>query len=203
MSKDAPQLYLATPPLAGARDFLPALTRALSAGDVASLLVRLAGDDPRRNEETVRALAPAAQEKGVAVLVDGAPSLALRARADGAHIEGAGAELTEAVQKLSPKYIVGAGGLELRDDAMRAGEAGADYVLFEGADLEALAERVAWWAELFNTPCVARASRLADVAPLARAGADFVLLDDAVWSDPRGPEAAVAQALKELEEART
>lgn len=202
MSEDAPRLYLAPPPLAEARDFLPALTSALSAGEVASLLIRLAGDDPRRNEDIVRALAPLAQEKGVAVLVDGSVTVALRARADGAHVSGSGDELADAVKKLSPRYIVGAGGLALRDDAMRAGELGADYVLFEDDDREALAERVSWWTELFNTPCVARAASLADVAPLAQAGADFVMLDDAVWTDSRGPAAAVADALKHLQEAQ-
>lgn len=198
MSDAAPRLYLATPPLVAAREFLPALEQALSAGDVASLLIRFAGEDPRKNEEIVRVLAQPAQEKGVAVIVEGAPSLALRAKADGAHIAGCGEALTEAVTKLSPKYIVGAGDLALRDDAMRAGEAGADYVLFEGDDREALEERAGWWAELFNTPCVVRAAALADVAPLAAAGADFVLLDDAVWADPRGPAAAVSDALASL-----
>jgi thiamine-phosphate pyrophosphorylase len=196
------RLYLATPPLAEARDFLSALESALSAGDVASLLIRLAGDDPRKNEDIVRALAPLAQEKGVAVLVEGSATVALRARADGAHINDSGQELSETIKKLSPKYIVGAGGLAGRDDAMRAGEAGVDYVLFEGDDRTALAERVAWWAELFNIPCVARAASLADVALLAESGADFVMLDDAVWSDRRGPAAAVAEALSILQGAQ-
>lgn len=202
MSEDGPRLSLATPPLGDARAFLPALASALSAGDVASLLIRFDGDDPRRNEEIVRALAPAAQEKGVAVLVEGSTTVALRAKADGAHIVGAGDNLADAVSKLSPKYIVGAGGLTSRDDAMRAGEMGADYVMFEDDDAAALAERVAWWAELFNTPCVARAKTLDAVAPLVAAGADFVLLDDAVWTDARGPAAAVAQALATLEQGR-
>jgi len=202
VSDDSPQLYLATPPLADGREFLPALTSALSAGEVASLLIRLAVDDPRKQEEIVRALAPVAQEKGVAVLVEGSVTVAMRAKADGAHIVGAGPELKEAVGKLTPKYIAGAGGLELRDDAMQAGEAGVDYVLFEGDDLEALAERVGWWAELFNIPCVARAPSLADIGLLAEAGADFVMLDDAIWSDARGPAAAVAEALQILEGAQ-
>jgi thiamine-phosphate pyrophosphorylase len=199
MSEDAPRLSLATPPLAAARDFLPALESALSAGDVASLLIRFAGEDPRQNEEIARALAPVAQEKGVAVLIEGSPTVALRAKADGAQIAGADDALAEAVKKLSPKYIVGAAGLATRDDAMRAGELGVDYVLFDTGDLDARVERVGWWAELFNTPCVARAQTLGDVAPLARAGADFVLLDDAVWTDARGPAAAVAQALAILD----
>jgi thiamine-phosphate pyrophosphorylase len=139
-----------------------------------------------------------AQDKGVAVIVDGSVTVALRAKADGAHISGAGEELVEAVKKLSPKYIVGAGGLPLRDDAMQAGEAGVDYVLFDAADRDALIERVAWWAELFNTPCVARADTLDDVSPLAQAGADFVMLDDAVWrSDEIG--AALRAALENMQ----
>lgn len=200
MSEEPARLYLATPPLAEARDFLPALTAALSAGEVASLLIRLAGDDPRKNEDIVRALAPVAQDRGVAVLVEGSVTVAMRARADGAHISGAGEALVEAAKKLSPKYIVGAGDLPLRDDAMRAGEIGVDYVLFDHEDPRLLIERVDWWADLFNTPCVARARALSEVAPLARAGADFVMLDDAVWTDARGPAAAAAEALAILEQ---
>jgi thiamine-phosphate pyrophosphorylase len=198
MDDVAPRLSLATPPLAEAAAFAPALNEALAAGDIASLLIRFAGADDRVNESIVRALAPAAQEKDVAVLVAASPNVALRAGADGAHVSGCGDALAEAIKKLSPRYIVGAGEVETRDDAMRAGEAGADYVMFSDRDSAALIERVAWWAELFNTPCVARAATLADIAPLVQAGADFVLLDDAVWSDARGPAAAVAEAQARL-----
>lgn len=198
MDAAAPRLVLATPPLADAAGFAPALNEALAAGDVASLLIRFTGADERANEAIARALAPIAQEKDVAVVVAAAPNVALRAGADGAHVSGGGDALGEAIKKLSPRYIVGAGDLETRDDAMRAGEAGADYVMFADIDRDTLIDRVAWWAELFNTPCVARAETLADVAPLAKAGADFVLLDAAVWSDARGPAAAVAEAQARL-----
>jgi thiamine-phosphate pyrophosphorylase len=198
MNDISARLYLATPPLADAAAFTPALDEALAAGDVASLLIRFADGDERGQEAIVRALAPAAQAKDVAVLVAAAPNVALRAGADGAHVAGAGEALADAVKKMSPRYIVGAGDLDTRDDAMRAGELNADYVMFSDLDREALVERVAWWAELFNTPCVARAATLDDVARLAEAGADFVLLDDAVWSDARGPAAAVADAQKWL-----
>lgn len=198
MSEDAPRLYLATPPLSEGEPFAAALSEALTAGEVASLLIRFAREDERDNEAIVRALAPLAQEKGVAVIVEAEPNVALRAGADGAHVSGCGDALAEAIKKLSPRYIVGAGDLETRDDAMRAGEIGVDYVMFEMGDRDALLERLAWWAELFNAPCVARAETLAEVAPLAEAGADFVLLDDAVWRDARGPAAAVADALARL-----
>lgn len=198
MSDEGSRLYLATPPLIEAAGFAPLLDAALGAGDVASLLIRFSGTDERANEAIIRALAPGAQEKGVAVLVEAAPNVALRAGADGAHIAGCGEELAEAVKKLSPRYIVGAGDFETRDDAMRAGALGADYVILSARDPAALIERVAWWAELFSTPCVARAGTLDEIGPLAAAGADFTLIDDAVWRDARGPAAAVADALARL-----
>ena len=82
---------------------------------------------------------------------------------------------------------------------MTAGEAGADYVMFgeprrDGwtPPLAETAERAAWWAEIFETPCVAFAARLDDVAPLAAAGADFVALGDAIWSAPSVEQAIAA-----------
>ncbi|MBM3563713.1 MAG: thiamine phosphate synthase [Alphaproteobacteria bacterium] len=203
MDDVAPRLSLATPPLVEAGAFATALNEALAGGDVASLLIRFANADERENEAIARVLAPSAQEKGVAVLVAAAPNVALRAGADGAHVSGCGEALVDAIKKLSPRYIIGAGDLETRDDAMRAGEAGADYVMFSDRDREALIECVAWWAQLFNTPCVARAATLDDIALLVKAGADFVLLDDAVWNDALGPAAAVAEAQARLKGERT
>ena len=39
----------------------------------------------------------------------------------------------------------------------------------------------------------------AGIELLAQAGADFIMIDDAVWGDPRGPDVAVAEALKALQ----
>jgi thiamine-phosphate pyrophosphorylase len=84
---------------------------------------------------------------------------------------------------------------------MAAGEAGADYVLFGEPDAqgqrpssEAIAERLNWWAELFEPPCVGYAASLDEVRDFAAAGADFVLVGDFVWADPRGPAAALMDA---------
>ena len=86
---------------------------------------------------------------------------------------------------------------------MTAAEGGADYVMFgdpgsdgEAPSLTATLERVRWWAEIFQTPCVAYAAHLEDVAPLAAAGADFVALGGAVW-EAADPAAAVEQATRQ------
>jgi thiamine-phosphate pyrophosphorylase len=204
MSDPSPGLYLVTPVLTEAESFLPALREALASADIASLLLRLGPLEDAQAARLVRAVAEPTQAKGAALLVDRSPALAIEAGADGAHVGGVGAPLKDAIKRLSPAHIVGAGGLATRDDAMTAGEAGADYVLFgeEAAPLDppALLDRVQWWAEIFNTPCVAFARSLQDVGPLVAAGADFVMLGDCVWSDPRGPAAAVAEARRAMTE---
>ena len=77
---------------------------------------------------------------------------------------------------------------------MVAAEAGADYVMFGEPDAaghqpshDAVIDRVAWWAELFEIPCVAYASELDAVTPLADAGADFVAIGEALWRHESGP----------------
>ena len=204
MSDPSPGLYLVTPVLTEAEPFLPTLREALASAAIASLLLRLGPLEDAQAARLVRAVAEPAQAKGVALLIDGSPALALEAGADGAHVGGVGAPLKDAIKRLSPRYIVGAGALATRDDAMTAGESGADYVLFgdDAAPLDAgaLLERVAWWAEIFYTPCVAFARSLEEVGPLVAAGADFVMLGDCVWSDPRGPAAAVADARRAIAE---
>lgn len=208
MSDENPRLYLATPIVSDARAFLPGLEAALDVGGVASLLLRCEAKDEAAAEPIARILAQPAQSRGVAFIVEGSPEFALRVGADGLHVWGYGDELLAAIKRLSPKLAVGAGALFDRDSAMRAGEAGADYVMFgaienggEGFDFSALVERTRWWAEIFNTPCVAYARTLGEVSPLVKAGADFVMLSDCVWSDARGPAAAVREALANIGEA--
>jgi thiamine-phosphate pyrophosphorylase len=60
--------------------------------------------------------------------------------------------------------------------------------------LEAVAERVAWWSELFEIPCVGVALALDEVEVLARAGADFIALGAFVWNDPSAVAATVRAA---------
>jgi len=195
------RLYLISPAL-GAADlaaFAPRFEAALSAGDVASVLLRLApGADAKR---VVPPLLEIAAAHDTALLIEDDARLAARLGADGVHVTAA--DVADAVASSKGERIVGAGRLRLRDDAMAAGEAGADYVLFGepihgvAPPLEATLERVEWWAEIFQTPCVAYAAEAADVAPLAAAGADFVALGDFVWDgDAAEVVRAAIQALK-------
>ena len=200
----APRLYLATPPVADAAALAPQLAALLAAADVAAVLVRLVPADDRSSVNRVKALAATIQDAGAALLLDGHVEIVARAGADGAHVSGT-EPMQAALEQLKPDRIVGVGGLHSRHDSMVAGEAGADYLLFGEVDAEghrpsteAIAERLEWWAEVFETPCVGYA-RTADEAELfAAAGAEFIMIDDAVWSDARGPQAALSDVVKRL-----
>jgi thiamine-phosphate pyrophosphorylase len=193
--RPAPRLYLVTPEIADASAFAPALADALAAADVAAVLLRLNPADERTQINRVKALARIAQDKDVALIVDGHPGIVARAGADGAHLTGI-EDFEAHVGGLKPDRIAGAGGLHSRHDAMLAAERGADYVMFgeredggQRPSFEAVCERIAWWAEVFQTPCVGYAESLGEIAALAHAGADFVAVGDFIFADSRGARA--------------
>ncbi|MCP3461257.1 thiamine phosphate synthase [Bradyrhizobium sp. UFLA05-153] len=199
-ARPAPRLYLATPLVDDPASLLGELPALLAAADVAAVLVRLKETDQRTMITRVKALAPVVQKAGAALLLDGHVELVARGGADGAHLIGIAA-LEEAMPSLKPNRIAGVGGLTTRHDSMSAGEMGADYVLFGEPDangqrpsVQAIAERLDWWAELFEPPCVGFATSLAEAFEFAAAGADFVLVGDFIWADPRGPKAALVDA---------
>ena len=176
------------------------LAHLLVQADVAAVLLRLKPSDPRTLISRIKALAPAIQDAGAALLLETHVELVARAGADGAHVSGIEA-FKDALPTLKPDRIVGCGGLKTRHDSMTAGELGADYVLFGEPDergqrpsVEAIAERLQWWDELFEPACVGFAESCEEAGEFARAGADFVLVGEFIWANPRGAEAALKQA---------
>ena len=173
------------------------LAAALRAADVASVLIVPHGTT-RLEANDARPLVELAQAADAAALVAGDASLARALRADGVHLQSstdsAGAYET-ARGILGSRGIVGADPGISRHDAMTLAEAGADYVAF-GAPAhlndrdKARARRdelVAWWAEIFEVPCVVfDVETPEEAARLGRAGADFI----AVRLGPEPPAAA-------------
>ena len=198
-TRPVPRLYLATPVVDDPSALISSLPALLAAADIAAVLLRLAIADQRNTIARIKALAPAIQNAGAALLLDGHVELVARANADGAHVSGVAA-LEDALSSLKPDRIAGIGGLSTRHDSMLAGELGADYVLFGEPDangrrpsMDAVAERLDWWAELFEPPCVGYAASHEEAYEFARAGADFVLVGDAVWTDLRGASVVLTE----------
>ena len=206
-NNDRCRLLLVAPPIANGDALAKLLSAALSGGDVASVIL----DGTDLDEATFQASAQKAvaviQEKGAAAIILNDTRIAGRVGADGIHIEGKAAELAEAIEKHTPKFIVGTGNLRDRHSAMEIGELQPDYVFFGkiGADNKpdahprnlSLAE---WWSELVEIPSIAQAGNsLESVVAAAQTGADFVALGSAIF-EAENPAEAVAEANRLLDE---
>ncbi|HEY6023071.1 MAG TPA: thiamine phosphate synthase [Pseudolabrys sp.] len=202
--RPAPRLYLTTPPVADASAFSEQVVAALDASDVAAVLLRLADADERTLINRAKTIVTPVQAKGAALLLDNLAGLVARAGADGAHLTGIAA-FTDALAQLKPDRIAGVGGLVTRHDAMLAAEQDADYVMFGEPDaagkqpaFTAIEERIAWWAEVFECPCVGYAASLDEIAPLVTVGADFIALGDFLWRDLNAIAATMGEASRLL-----
>ena len=202
-----PRLYLATPPVEDPQALLGVLADLVTTADIAAVLLRLQPSDPRTLISRIKALAPAIQDRGAALLLDGHADLVARAGADGAHLSCLEA-FEEALPTLKPDRIAGVGGLATRHDSMTAGERGADYVLFGEPDekgqrpsMQAIGDRLQWWDEVFELPSVGFAGTLEEVGAFTAAGADFILAGDFIWSASEGPKSALRAALEAIRQA--
>jgi thiamine-phosphate pyrophosphorylase len=194
------RLYLITPPALEAKSFAETLKRALDAGDVASLQLRLKGASDEDILRVGELLMPIAQRADVAFIVNDRPDLAAKLGADGVHIGQDDAPYAQGRALLGPNRIVGVTCHDSRHLAIDAAEAGADYVAFgaffptntkepkTSADIELLE----WWSNTMVVPCVAIGGITVENArPLIEAGADFLAVSAGVWGHAQGPAAAV------------
>lgn len=195
------QLYLISPPTIDS-NFADSLARALDAGHVAAFQLRLksvADDD-------IAALAGPLQtlcaDRDVAFIINDSVALAKRLGADGVHLGQQDGSPREAREILGKDVQIGVTCHNSRHLAMEAGDAGADYVAFgafyptETKEVRYRAEPsiLSWWITLFGTPCVAIGGiTAANAKPLVDAGADFIAVSSAIWSDADGPAAAVGK----------
>jgi len=200
MSRRA-RLYLITPPRIDLAAFTPALEAALAGGDVAAVQLRLKDVEDGEILRIGKALKPIIQHTHAAFILNDRPDLAAKLEADGVHIGQNDASYDDARRLIGRENIVGVTAHNSRHLAMEAAEAGADYVAF-GAFFPTQTKAPSHWCEpevleiwqqTMETDCVAIGGiDLANAETLARAGADFLAVSNAVWSDPRGPQAAVA-----------
>lgn len=197
---DPCRLYLITPPKLEPKAFADTLKRALDAGDVASLQLRLKDVAEEEIARAVDVLMPVAQQRNVAFILNDRPDLAKRLGCDGVHIGQEDGSYEAARAAMGPDRIVGVTCHDSKHLAMEAAEAGADYVAF-GAFFPTTTkepktsceiELLRWWAEIMVVPCVAIGGiTVANAKRLVEAGADFLAVSSGVWDFEGGPAAAV------------
>ncbi len=194
------RLYLVTPPRIAPTDFSGVLRRALDAGDVASLQLRLKDTS---DDEIIRAtdvLRPITQSYGVAFILNDRPDLAAKLGCDGVHVGQEDASYAEARAIMGADRIVGVTCHDSRHLAMDAAEAGADYVAFgaffptstKEPKTRAPIELLSDWSQATIVPVVAIGGITVENAPLlVEAGADFLAVSAGVWDYKDGPAEAV------------
>lgn len=194
------ELYLITPPRLDPDEFKDRLAAALDAGPVACLQLRLK-DVP--DEEIVRAaeiLLPVCHARGVPLLMNDHPALALATGCDGCHVGQQDTPYVEARRLLGPDAMIGVTCHDSIHLAMEAAEKGADYVAFgaffptetKEAKHRASLDTLKTWSTISTVPCVAIGGITQEnCRPLIEAGADFLAVVGAVWNHPAGPAAAV------------
>jgi len=195
------QIFLIASPDVDPTACLHMLDEALAATEVAALLLRRGSRSEGGYKALVKAVAPRAQAAGIAVLIEGDPGLVRTLGVDGVHVEGGINEVRAATQALKPDFIVGAGSIASRHDAMSKGELGPDYIFFgplSGVRDPEQREMARWWAEIMDVPSV-----LSDPAATAETatseGSEFIALSDSLWSAPEGVTARLGAIAKALE----
>ena len=183
-----------------AKRFSEEIKRALGAGDVASLQLRLKDVSDHEIRRATEMLMPIAQRHDVAFILNDRPDLAAELACDGVHIGQEDASYAEARAAVGPNAIVGVTCHDSRHLAIEAAEAGADYVAFgaffptttKEPKARAEIEIVQWWSQMMIVPQVAIGGITVENArPLIDAGTDFLAVSSGVWDHPSGPAAAV------------
>jgi len=196
------QLYLITPPVLEPDSFAEILAKALDAGETACVQLRLKDVDDDTVRRAAERLAPVAQSRDVAFVMNDRPDLAVETGCDGVHIGQEDVSYEEARRRVGQDRIVGVTCHNSRHLAIVAAERGADYVAFgaffptttkdpkTAADIDVLA----WWAAMMEIPCVAIGGITPrNCGPLITAGADFLAVTGSVWNHPDGPETAIRE----------
>lgn len=186
------------------------LSAALGVSDIASVTIAASPGRPL-DAATARPLVDIAQRAGAAALLADDARLARTLKADGVHLTVCDKPLAafeEAREILGRGAIVGIDAGRSRHDAMALAEAGADYIGFgvpsavreQETAREHRLDLIAWWAEIFEPPCVALdVASPEEASALAHAGADFLVVtipDGAALAEVRDLTAAFARAIE-------
>lgn len=208
MTEDRCRLVLIVPDIADAADCATVVGDALRGGDVASVIIPQYGRDDQSFQKIAEALVPVIQAAGAAALIVDNSRVAGRVKADGLHITGNAEALAEAVEKHTPKLIVGGGNAMDRHHALEMGEAQPDYVFFGKLDgdikPEAHSKNIAlgeWWSAMIEIPCIVMGGTdPSSAVSVAEGGVEFVALGKAVFDEPGQAAAVIARVNAELDE---
>lgn len=199
--EDRCRLVLIAPAITDDTELEAAVAAAIRGGDVATLIIPQYGLDEASFQKRAERLVPLGQGADVAVIIAGDSRIAGRSGADGLHVSEGLQAAAEAIEKFTPKQIVGVGNVKDRHGALEYGELRPDYVFFGRLDGDIKPEAhgkvlslAEWWAALVEIPCIAMGgTSIASALEVAETGADFVAMREAVFGHPGGAALAIAE----------
>lgn len=202
-NKERCRLYLITPEKFELKKLVKDFQEAAKGGDIAVLQLRMKNSSDEEIIEAARALMPICRENEIVFLVNDRPDIAKIVKADGVHLgEEKDGTVKNAREMLGDDAIIGYSCYASKDRAFQAGDDGADYVAF-GAFYPTKTkepkghpkpELLEFWSQYTVLACVAIGGIKPDnLAPLVRAGADFIAVVSGVWEHEDGPRAAVKE----------
>lgn len=206
--EDRCRLVLIVPESDDAQKQATEVEEALRGGDVASVIIPQYGLDDAAFQKRAELIVPVVQKAGAAALIAGDSRVAGRVKADGLHVAGNAGALAEAVEKFTPKLIVGGGNADDRHKALEQGESNPDYVFFgklEG-DIkpEAHPKNLAlgeWWASMIEIPAIVMGGTdVSSVVAVAETGVEFVAMRSGVFDNAGGAAQAVSEINALLDE---
>ena len=205
------RLYILTPERIDLGTFPDALARALDAGDVAAVQLRLKDVDDATWKRAADALLPVCRTRRVAFWLNDRADLVPATGCDGAHVGQEDMPAGDARRALGPGRTLGVTCKQSLELARRAVEDGADYVAF-GAFYPSSSKQVSrladpdvlrkWAAESPVPSCAIGGITDANLAPLVHAGANLLAIIGGVWNHPDGPAAGVRAINAAIEAAR-
>ena len=208
MTVNVCQLYLITPPqIKDVNLFCLNLEAALSAAPVSCLQIRLKKENNECEDDVIilslfNKIKPICDKYGTLIIINDNPYVAKKARADGVHLGQKDADYSHAREILGHEAIIGITCHNSKELAFNAVSSGADYVAF-GAFYssetkyikhKANMEILEWWQEAMEIPCVAIGGiDISNVENIIKAGADFIALSNAIWSNSEDIASVVSQ----------
>jgi thiamine-phosphate pyrophosphorylase len=200
VTADGCRLYIITPETFDLAAFTDSLARALDAGDVAAVQLRLKNTTDDVWKHAIDALRPVTQSRRVEFLLNDRADLVAATGCDGAHVGQEDMPAKEARRLMGPGRTLGVTCKSSHDLADRAVQDGATYVAFGAfypstskqvlnlADPEVLRR----WVQRSKMPaCAIGGITATNLAPIVRAGASLLAILGGVWGHPDGPAAGV------------
>ena len=123
-------LYAITDERPDAPRQLPVCVSEAIAGGASVIQYRNKQGDAQQRRQTAGALLQLCQQHHVPLIINDDVALAASVNADGVHLGKTDASLAQARQQLGPQAIIGVSCYNSLERAMRAAQAGADYVAF-------------------------------------------------------------------------